>query len=594
MRKFLLLTKTFCMKQNWILPLVFTLIANVAISQTFIQDVTVVDVNNQKLISHQTVVIDNGIITAVKSIKGVKIPANADVLNGQGKYLMPGMTDAHVHFFQSGGLYTRPDAINLKKYHPYENEINRVHHNMEDFLHRYIYLGITSVIDVGATYNFLKLRDSLQQKKNLPTVYMTGPLLTTYVPDAFKNLGDDEPFKLVTTIDEAKKIVQEQLPYHPDFIKIWYIVRPDSTGSYVSGALKNEPVIKAIIEESHKNNLKVAVHATQNITAQTAVKNGCDYLVHYIDDEIVSDDFIKLLKLNKVTLCPTLIVDGGYAKTFAQKMNYSSYDFENSNPEAIGSIEDLKHLPDTAYIQKYKSRFSSPQINAALEKRDSIRKVNLKKMSDAGVLIAAGTDAGNIGTQHATSFLTELKVMHESGMSNWQVLKSATITPVKILNKDKSYGSIEAGKIADLILLNENPVNNLDNLKSINSVFKNGQLIKRDSLITVTPEYLAQQQLNAYNARDIEAFLQPYSDSVEIYTFPGKLISKGKESMRQQYGAMFMKYPELHCELKNRIVKGNYVMDHESVTGLNRPEVLEALAVYEVKNGEIIKVYFMR
>ncbi len=582
------------MKQYWILLILFTLIAESSLSQTFIQDVTVIDVVNQKLIPHQTVVINDGIITAVKSAKSIKIPAKSDVINGQGKYLMPGMTDAHVHFFQSGGLYTRPDAINLKKYHPYKDEINWVHNNMEDFLHRYMYCGITSVIDVGATYNFLKLRDSLQQKENLPTVYMTGPLLTTYVPDAFKNLGDNEPFKLVTTVEEAKKFVEEQLPYHPDFIKIWYIVRPDSTGSYVSGALKNETIIKAIIEESHRNNLKVAVHATQSITAQTAVKNGCDYLVHYIDDEVVSDDFIKLLKLNKVTLCPTLIVDGGYAKTFGQKMIYSTYDFENSSPEPIGSIEDLKHLSDTTYIQMYKNKFNSPQVISAYGKRDSIRKINLKKMSDAGVMIAAGTDAGNIGTQHATSFLTELKAMHESGMSNWQTLKSATITPVKILSKDKSYGSIEQGKVADLVLLNSNPADDLDNLKNIDLVFKKGKQIKRDSLITITPEYLSQQQLNAYNARDIESFLHPYSDSVKIYIFPDKLMSSGKESMREQYAAMFTKYPELHCELKNRIVKGDFVIDHESVTGLNRPGKLEALAVYEVKNGKIIKVYFMR
>jgi predicted amidohydrolase YtcJ len=137
---------------------------------------------------------------------------------------MPGMTDAHVHFFQSGGLYTRPDALDLRKFVPYNKEIEKGHQNMKALLNRYLKTGITSVIDVGSTYNFLKLRDSLSENRLLPSVYMTGPLLTTYEPQVFMGLKNDEPFRLVSTIEDAKKAINEQLPYRPDFIKIWYIV----------------------------------------------------------------------------------------------------------------------------------------------------------------------------------------------------------------------------------------------------------------------------------------------------------------------------------------------------------------------------------
>ena len=85
------------------------------------------------------------------------------------------------------------------------------------------------------------------------------------------------------------------MEYNPDFIKIWYITQKDSNG-FENHACKNLPIIKAIIDEAHKNNLKVAVHATQQITAQLAVESGCDFLVHSIDDEVVSDKFIQLLK----------------------------------------------------------------------------------------------------------------------------------------------------------------------------------------------------------------------------------------------------------------------------------------------------------
>lgn len=118
-------------------------------------------------------------------------------------------------------------------------------------------------------------------------------------------------------------------------------------------------------------------------------------------------------------------------------------------------------------------------------------------------------------------------------------------------------------------------------------------LIKAQAQSSQTPEQLAQKQLDAYNARNIEAFLEPYSDSVEIYMFPGKLMSKGKEAMRKDYGAMFQQVPNLHCTLVNRIVEGNTVIDHESVTGFG-PQPLKAIAIYTIQKGKISKVYFIQ
>lgn len=535
-------------------------------SQTFIKNVTIVDVVNKKLIPAQTVAINKEVIADVQKAGKKTFPSNAIIIDGTGKYLMPGMTDAHVHFFQSGGLYTRPDALDLRKYVPYNKEIEMGHQNMEALLKRYLMAGITSVIDVGATYNFLKLRDSLSGNRLLPSVYMTGPLLTTYEPQVFMGLKNDEPFRLVSTIEDAKKAINEQLPYRPDFIKIWYIVSLGKEG-VEAAARKYEPLIKEIIQEAHKNKLKVAVHATERIAAQIAVQNGCDFLVHNIEDEVVSDSFVQILKSGKVILSPTLTVMDNYYNTFGQKIDYDTYDLKSSDPVAIGSIYDIKHLSN-AVIPVLKQRFDQPQMKARISRTDSIRKVNLKKLADGGVTIAAGTDAGNIGTQHASSFQNELKAMQESGLSIWQVLQSATINPVKILDKEMVSGNIAKGKIADMILLNADPTKSLENLTTVNKIFKNGNVLDPESLIPITPELLVQQQLNAYNARNIEAFLEPYSDDVEIYTFPNTLISKGKDEMRKSYTQMFAKMSNLHCELKGRIIQGNIVIDRESVSGM--------------------------
>lgn len=104
---------------------------------------------------------------------------------------------------------------------------------------------------------------------------------------------------------------------------------------------------------------------------------------------------------------------------------------------------------------------------------------------------------------------------------------------------------------------------------------------------------IAQKQLDAYNARDIEAFVACYSDSVQVYNFPGQLIMEGRESMRQGYAGFFADNPQLHCELINRISIGNKVMDREKVSGAG-PEPFHALAIYFVEKGLIQRVYFIR
>ncbi|RYY65717.1 MAG: amidohydrolase, partial [Chitinophagaceae bacterium] len=516
-----------------------------------IVNVNLIDVDKQKVIPNATVQFSGGKIQAI--ITGKKNVSSTNMVDGTGKYLMPGMTDAHIHFFQSGSLYTRPDAIDLKKFVPYEKEIEQSKSGMANIMKWTLYNGITSVIDVGASYNLLTERKKYADSSFAPSVYMTGPLLTTYEPAAFKGLGNDRPFSLVQTEEEARKMVQEQLAYKPDFIKIWYIVMGKNKEEV---ARKHLPVIKAVIDEAHKNNLKVAVHATERIAAQLSVENGADFLVHSVDDEVVGDDFVRLLKEKKTVLCPTLVVAHNYNKVFGQENHFHPSEFERADPFTVGTLFDLQHLND-AKIKLY--RDGTRKGKTADKTQDSICLVNLKKLSDAGVRIAAGTDAGNIGTLHGGSYLPELLKMKDAGMSNWQVLQSATINPSYILNKEKETGSIAKGKIADLLLLDANPLDDLNNLAKISAVVNRGRIIRPDSLVKETPLALVQRQLNAYNARDLEAFLEPYADDVELYDYKtGKLLGKGKENMRKDY-AFFKQVPELHCEIKARIVQGNII-----------------------------------
>jgi len=559
-----------------------------AFSQTYITDVTVADVENRKMIPNRTVVIKDGVISDILSAS-TKIPSNAVIVNGKGKFLMPGLVDSHVHFFQSGGLYTRPDAIDLRQFKPYETERTQSKDNMGKNLRRYLQNGITTVIDPGTTISFLKKRQDFATDVYAPTLFMSGPLLTTYEPEAYKGLGDDAPFNLMASPEDARNWVRKQLPFKPDFIKIWFIIENGSDAE--AGARKNLESVKAAIDEAHSHNLKVAVHATERITAQLAVENGCDYLVHSIEDEVLSDNFIKLLKKKKTILCPTLAVAEGYAATFGQRLNPSEHVLRTSDPHQLGSLFDLRHLPDTTRINSIKRQVTSEKFLQNSQRNSGILLQNLKKLSDAGIVIATGTDAGNNGTLHASSYLDEVLLMRKSGMGNWKILQASTINGAKVLDKQGEFGSISKGKKANLILLDANPSENIENLTRIYRVINKGVVLDPKEILVESPSDLVQRQLNAYNARNIEAFLDTYSDDVELFIFPSKSIGKGKEAMRKTYEAMFQQTPNLHCEILGRIVQGNVVIDKESVRFGDQK--LEAVAVYHIENGKIAKVYFI-
>ncbi|MHC4449267.1 MAG: nuclear transport factor 2 family protein [Planctomycetota bacterium] len=109
----------------------------------------------------------------------------------------------------------------------------------------------------------------------------------------------------------------------------------------------------------------------------------------------------------------------------------------------------------------------------------------------------------------------------------------------------------------------------------------------------MTPEQAAQAQLDAYNARDIEAFLRPYHPEVELARLPGgEVFARGHEQMRAIYGDLFARTPDLACRLVNRVCHDRFVVDHEDVTGM--PQPVGAVAIYEVVDGLIVRAWFLK
>jgi len=576
------------MRPRSLLPLLSALAIFQVNAQTYITHANLLDVDLQRTLPDYTIVFRNDTIEQTGPSDRIRIPEGAHVIDATGKWVMPGMVDAHVHFFQTGGLYTRPDAIDLRKYYPYEKEIEWYKNNMDDQLRRYLSCGITTVIDDGATLSLLQQRDSFATKTYAPRILMAGPLISTaYTPKPFDNIAaPDAPFYTVNTPEEAVKMTKKEYSHQPDFIKIWYIITDPNTAA---GATKNLPLVKATIDEAHQHQYKVAVHATEKITAKLAVEAGADFLVHDIEDEVVDESFIKLLKDHGVVLCPTLVVLSGYFDTFAGNYLPTAEDIAKGNPVQLASLQELQFLPDSLLARQYLDLSKKRAIRN--DREDSIRRVNLKKMADGGVLIATGTDAGNIGTLHASSFFKELRAMQQSGLSNWQVLTASTLNGAKALGKEKDFGSIRKGSSADLLILRADPLADLNNLQKIDQIIHRGVPVHPDSIIDETPLNIVQRQVNAYNAHDLEAFLSFYSDTATIYNFPGKPLAKGKEEIRKLY-TFLGQATGLHVSITDRTVVNNKVFDHESATQAGR-RLGEGEVIYYVDGQKISKVYLV-
>ena len=438
------------------------------------------------------------------------------------------------------------------------------------------------MVDVGGPFWNFKVREQSQKTDLAPRVAVAGPLISTYQPAALTT--EDPPIIKVNSVEEARSLVKRQVEMKPDLIKIWYIVRQGQKPE------DHLPLVRATIEESHKHHIRVAVHATGLETARAAVRAGADVLVHSVLDKKADEDFIRLLKENGVVYTPTLVVFEGYEEVFSQQVRLTAPEYEIANPYVVSTLFDLRHLPAEDIPKRVLDRMQ----DTAPVSPNPVALENLKILQDAGVAIAAGTDAGNIGTLHGPAMFREFELMSKAGLSPGQILEAATIGGAKVMGKQDELGTIAEGKLADMVILNSDPLSDIHNTSDIHLVVKDGNIYQPAQILRKTPEDIVQQQVNAYNARDLEAFLATYSPDIKIFNHPDSLLYPGQEEMKKRYKALFENVPNLHVKIVNRITLGKFVIDQERVTGFADGRVIRAVAIYEVEDGLIKRVWFIR
>ena len=571
------------MQRFWVLLLLTGLLpCSSAVAQpTALVGPTALNPADSTVIADATILIRGDEIAAVGPSSDVTVPDDATVHEMPNKYVMPGLIDGHVYFFQSGGLYTRPDVLDLRAKRPYAEELRRIKERLPDTFRRYLRSGVTSVVDVGGPMWNLDVRARADTTAMAPTVAVAGPLISSVERPSLDE--GDPPILQITTPEAARKEVREQIIAGVDLVKIWYIVRQGETPA------DYRPVVEATIDEAHNAGIRVAVHATELETARAAVEAGADVLVHSVFDKPVDDAFVRLLRENDVLYTPTLMVRERYRETFAQQLGLTTAEHRLGQKDVIASLFDLRTLPDSLVPPELRQRIQQAPATPS----DTVAMRNLKRLHDAGVPIAAGTDAGNIGTPHGPALFREFELMRTAGLAPQEILATATAGGARLLGRD-DLGQLKPGMQADLVVLDKNPFADVTNATSIHRIVKGGRVYVPDSLVPRIPEVVVQQGANAFNAHDLGGFLDAFAPDLKVYAHPDSLVMDGRPALREQYASAFQTATQLHVEVHHTAPIGNTVALHETIRGTPKTEPLEQVVLYRVTDGAIDRVWLVQ
>jgi imidazolonepropionase-like amidohydrolase len=379
---------------------------------------TLIDGTGRAPIPNATIVVRDGRIVAAGPTDNVTIPSDAEAIALDGKIVIPGLINAHGHV------------------------------NAPSDLRTYAAYGITTVFSLGGEPPsvFAARDEQATPALDRARVFLAGPVLAPRTPA------------------EARTQVAAAIAQKVDIIKIRV---DDNLGT----TQKMSPdVYAAVIDEAHRRGMRVASHLFYLADAKSLLAAGTDFVAHSIRDADVDAEVIAALKSRGVCVSPTLMRE---VSTFV----YESTPAFFSDPFflAHANAEWVAVLKEPARQQAMRASPAAQRYKVALE----VASRNLKRLADAGVPIAMGTDTGPTGRFQGYFELMELELMVKAGLTPRQALESATRGAARCMRLDRDVGTLERGKWADFVVLDADPLANISNLRKISSVWIAGNKVAR-------------------------------------------------------------------------------------------------------------------
>lgn len=424
--------------------------------------------SSNTVLENATVVISNHLI---QSING-EIPKNATIINGKGKWLIPGLIDAHVHLPTDGYLGQKLPA-----------QLPDISFNTQDIMTPIIANGVTTVLDLNSTM------ETFAQKKAIEKGYIVGPRIALA---ALINGGNGQG-RIANTAEEGRLMVRNAKAEGYDFIKVY--------------SKLNIETYNAIVDEAYKQGMKTVGHIPDVFDGkiEDAFVPHFGMVAHAEEFSKKSDSFsladaqrfAKLSKGNGTWLSPTLT-----AMVWIAKQTHSIDSIKNlASLKYVHPLLQSKWLTANNYVKN-----ASPENATYFDNMVKFHFQLVKAFKEAGVPLVAGTDAGVSGVVAGFSLHDELELLVKAGLTPQEAINSATLLSAQWLGIDKQIGSVEIGKLADLVLLDKNPLIDINNTRNIAGVFVNGNWLDKTKLNVMLTD-LANRNLANKDKFDWKTFI---------------------------------------------------------------------------------------
>src|SRR5882757_5555759 len=373
-------------------------------------------------------------------------------IDGSGKYLIPGLIDVHIHLrggFDVGG------KVDAELGPPNREEGLAA-------LASYLYSGVTTVFDAGnRAEHILPLRADERAGKILsPRIFATGNLVT------YPGSHGDKIAVRISDFEKDKALLDKHIAeQQPDMLKL--TLEEEGWGSRPMITLMPVDLLEKITRYYNQHGIRTTVHVSSELRSLEAIYAGSDTLAHPVIQGPVSDSFVKLMGAKKTPFASTLTIGENYSR-LAEHPEY----LDQPLYAASLSAEEREKLKTTTRAEWQKRPWTG-----LMKIMTPIAQENVRKIHAAGGTVACGTDqSSGAATQR------ELELLAAAGISPLDVIRIATYNSAVFLGKADQLGSVDTGKLADLVLLSKDPTVDINNAKSIVFVMKNGQMIDESRL----------------------------------------------------------------------------------------------------------------
>jgi imidazolonepropionase-like amidohydrolase len=385
----------------------------------------------------------------------VEAPEGARLVEAQGKTLIPGLFDLHTHLRFSA--------------------VRGVYGDWGKNLKAYLYCGVTSVADYGVFPEAIPAMRRLIADGVTPAPRISYAIRFSTPAGHGTQSGRLDSIE-VSTPREAQEAIRSLKPYRPDVIKVftdgWRYGRSPDMSSM------NEETLSAIVEEAHKHGWEVTTHTVTVERSKIAVRAGVNAIVHGTGNAVADEEFIGLLKSKQTVYAPTLAVYHPRGRDLLTPLLQAVLD-ATARP-ALKPPLTPPQAPRPKLTRPYEpGPDGRPVPNARRWER---LLANNKKLRDAGVAFGAGSDAGVASTFHGWATLREVQLLVEAGLTPLEAIRAATANSARALGVDGERGTITAGKLADLVLVNGAPHRDIRDIEKIERVWVGGREVDRTSL----------------------------------------------------------------------------------------------------------------